>query len=348
MLATEGWMRLRRQYRYAHFFLDHVLGNRLRKNVLRSFLKPFCVTYHVTSRTHINPCALSWMPLSPSPEAPLADALALLRKIRKEIRMLHLTGGEPLLHPALSSITRTARSLGFEPLTLETNFTLMDENEDVLRHCHFVIVPMETVVVVKQAAKWQCDPLWIERLLNNLIHYGARQEEFGVRIVVKCILSERTIDETYDLMEFCFDNNLLFAPTTCFVLGQPDRELKSLPAYERLVDYIIARKKAGATILGNPESLRTLLAFENFPCHPTLAPHMAPDGEVFYPCFPQEGVGGNFLAERTLSTLHRRAEQSLSSGHEEWHDCRLHGYITNTWVLEHFFDRPLEGLGPPA
>lgn len=348
MLETEGWMRLRRQYRYAHFFLEHVLGNRLRRSVLRSFLKPFCVTYHITNRAHINPCSLSWTPLSLSQESSLAEALALLRKIRKEVRMLYLAGGEPLLHPALTTITQTARNLGFEPLVAETNFTMINEHEDVLRHCHFVVVPMETVEVVKQAAKWKCDPLWIERLLNNLIHYSARQKEFGVRIVVKCIISEETIDEAYDLMEFCFDKNLLFAPTTCFALGPPDRGLKSLPAYERFVDYIIARKKAGAPILGNPESLRTLLSFEQFPCYPTLAPHMAPSGEVFYPCFPHEGVGGNFLAERTLSTLHRRAEQSLSLWDEEWHDCRLHGYITNTWILEHFLDRPLEGLRSQA
>lgn len=335
-------MRLRRQYRYANFLFGHVLGNRLRRSVFRSYQKPFCVTYHVTDRSHVNPCALSWLPIDGCREAPLADTLALLRKIRKEVRMLHLAGGEPLLHPAITTITKTARGLGFAPLVLGTNFTLVNEREEVLNHCHFVVVPMETPVVVKQAAHWECDPIWVERLLKNLVHYGARQREFGTRIVVKCIIGEKTIGEAYDLMEFCFDNDLLFAPTICFNLAPPDKGLKDQPAYDRLVDYIVARKKAGAPILGNPESLRTLLAFEALPCSPTLAPHLAPDGGVFYPCLPSEEVGGNFLNERTLSTIHRRAEQALGDSNADWHDCRLHGYITNTWLMGHFLDKSLE------
>jgi organic radical activating enzyme len=327
--------------------LDHVLGNRLRKTLLRSFAKPFCITYHITDRTHINPCGLSRMPLSPCGEAPLSEALTLLRKIRKEVRMLVLAGGEPLLHPTITNVTGTARSLGFEPLVLETNFTLVNEAEEVLKHCHLVVVPLETADGLQQATQWGCDPLWVERIKKNLIHYGARQREFGVRIIVRCIIREEMVDETYDLMEFCFDNNLLFAPTTSSALGLPDQGLGSLPAYERLVDYIVARKKAGAPILGSPESLRMLLAFKSFPCHPTLALHMAPNGVVFYPCLGREEDAGNFLLERTLSSLHRRAEQSMGAWAEDWHDCRLTGYITNTWVLEHFFDKPLDGLARP-
>lgn len=348
MLETEGWGRLRRQFRYAHFLLDHVLGNRLRKTLFRSYAKPFCVTYHITDRTHVSPCGLSWLPLSPCPEAPLSETLALLRKIRKEVRMLVLSGGEPLMHPAITTVTGTARELGFEPLVLETNFTLVNEAEEILKHCHLVVVPLESADGPQQATQWGCDPLWVERIKKNLVHYGARQKALGFRLVVRCIIREEMLEETYDLMEFCFDNDLLFAPTTCRALGPPDEGLKSLPAYERLVDYIIARKKAGAPILGSPESLRMLLTFERFPCHPTLAPHLAPNGQVFYPCLDPGGAGGNFLLEKTLTSLHRRAEQSLSAWQEDWHDCRLHSYITNTWVLEHFFNRPLEGRAPPA
>ena len=335
---------LRRHYRYAHFYLNHVVGNRLRRTVRSSLLKPFCVTYHVTDRSHLAPVVGDRLAPGTSPEAPLADVLTLLKKVRKEVRMLYLSGGEPLLHPAVGTITTAARGLGFEPIVLETDFTLVDEHEELLQHCHLVVVPLETVEVGRQAARWQCDPRWVERLVGNLVHFGPRQDELGVRLIIKSVIGEGMIEGAYDLMEFCFEHNLLFAPTTSNSFDPPDRKLQSDPAYERLVDYIIARKKAGAPILGGPESLRRLMAFEDFSCYPTLAPHIAPNGELFYPCMPQKEAGGNLLDERTLTALYRRAEKSFRSLHGELHDCRLHGYITKTWLLEHFFDRSIEGL----
>lgn len=341
MYEPAGWDRLVRRYRYASFVLDHVLGNRIRA-IRRAYPKPCCVTFHLTSRRHIGPSPLCGLALTPGGEAPLASVLALLRKLRKEVRMLYLTGGEPLLHPALTTVTQTASSLGFRPLVVETNFALIDEREEVLEHCNLAVVPLQAASTSRQADFWKCDRRWVERIKANLLHYGARQKELGFRLVVKCIIGEETVDEVYDLMELCFDNNLLFAPTTTANLGLPDSSLKSLPAYERLVDYIIARKKAGAPILGNPESLRTLLAFEGFPCYPTLAPHVAPNGDVFYPCLLNAEVGGKLLFERSLGAIHRRADKSVSASHQEWHDCRLHGHMTHKWVLEHFFNRSLE------
>ncbi|MFQ5892876.1 MAG: hypothetical protein ACE5H5_01040 [Nitrospinota bacterium] len=346
MLEPAALMRLRRRYLHAHFLLHHVVSNRFRRTIRSSLLKPFCVTYHVTDRPHIGHAAFGQPALRASPEAPLADVLTLLKKVRKEVRMLYLTGGEPLLHPAIRPIARAAREMGFEPLVLETNFTLIDEHEELLQHCHLVVVPLETVEVGRQAARWQCDPGWVERLLRNLVLYGPRQEELGVTLIVKCVIGEGTIEGVYDLMEFCFEHNLLFAPTTAANLGLPDRRLQNEPAYERLRDYVIARKKAGAPILGGPESLRLLLAFEDFACYPTLAPHLAPNGDVFYPCLSQREAGGNLLGERTLAALNRRVNPLLRTRHEERHDCRLHSYVPKTWMFEHFLDRSLEGLPP--
>ncbi len=337
-------MRLHRQIRYTHFLVNHVVGNRLRRTIRRSLLKPFCVTYHVTDRTHVSPAASDQSALDGCGETPLADALTLLKKVRKEVKMLYLAGGEPLLHPAIGTIIRAARQMRFEPLVLETDFTLIDEHEALLHDCHMVVIPLETVGVEEQAARWGCDSRWVERLLRNLAMYGSRQDEFEVRLVVKCVIGEETIEGAYDLMEFCFENNLLFAPTTSATLERPDRGLQDEPAYERLVDYIIARKKAGAPILGGPESLRRLLALEELSCYPTLAPHLAPNGEVFYPCLPQKPSLGSLLTERTLTALSRQADPPLRPWHEEAHECRLQGQLTTTWMLEHFLDRPIEAL----
>jgi organic radical activating enzyme len=340
----EVWRPLRRHYRYAPFFVNHVVGNRLRRTIRRPFLKPFYVSYHVTDRSHVAPSPLAQLGLGPFRELDLAEVLTLLKKVRKEVRMLSLTGGEPLLHPAICHITGWARRLGFAPLVLETNFCLVDEMEDVLKHCHVVVTCLESVHEGLQASRWQCDPKWVERLLKNLAHYGRLQEEFGVRIIVQGLIQQETVKEAYDLMEFCFDNQLLFAPTPSGRLSLPDRRLQGEPAYSRLVEYLIARRKAGAPILGTPESLRRLLGFEDLSCHPTLAPHLAPSGELFYPCHLTGTEGGSLLDERTLSALNRKAERSLIHWRPDWHTCRLHGYLLNTWILENFLERPLEGL----
>lgn len=344
MDGPKAMMRMRRQARYAHFLLNHVVGNRLRRTIRRSLLKPFCVTYHITDRNHIGRPAPGQSALDGSGEASLAEALTLLKKVRKEVKMLYLAGGEPLLHPAIGTIIPAAGRMGFAPLVLRTDFSLIDEHESLLRHCHLFVVPLETVNAERQATRWGCDHRWVERLIRNLVRYGPRQGELGFRLVIECVIGGETVKGACDLMGFCFDNNLLFAPTTSATLDRPDRRLKGEPAYERLVDYIVARKKAGAPILGSPESLRRLLALEDLSCHPTLAPHLAPNGEVFYPCLTEGFSAGNLLSQRTLTSLSRNAGRSLRPWHEEAHDCRLQGQLTTTWMLEHFLERPIEAL----
>ena len=100
-------------------------------------LRPLIAAYYVTAQCNFNCAYCEYFGARRNAQAEaehdLERAVRVLKVIRTGVDSLILTGGEPLLHPAIDQlITRARREVKFRHLTLLTNASLLHDHEAIL------------------------------------------------------------------------------------------------------------------------------------------------------------------------------------------------------------------------
>jgi MoaA/NifB/PqqE/SkfB family radical SAM enzyme len=272
-----------------------------------SLLDPLVVTYYVTTNCNLN-CVycedfgarLNDPARIPSEE----DIQKILSVIRTATDNLVITGGEPLTHPKIGQIIQYAReNLGFKKITMLSNGFLLPQHENLLGHLERLVISIDSVNPVVWHKLIGTTQEYAEIILKNVVNYAARQQEFGLKMVVNCVLTPESLEHAWDVLEFCADNRMLVSFSPQALHNWPRYELLVSDEFKALVEKLIQAKSSGAPILGSLAYLETLTDFSTYKCYPTTAPRVMPDGELIYPCRPVEKEKDSFGGSINLKTV---------------------------------------------
>lgn len=253
-------------------------------------LRPLVVTYYVTTRCNLNCiyCEDFGARRNAQAEAPLPldQALQVLRVVREATDRVILTGGEPLLHPQIDELAARAKSdLGLK-LTMLTNAALLHEHRAVLPHLARLVVSLDTLHAQQWSQVIQVSESATRQIVDNIKTAAGLQSSLGFRMTINCVITPQTLDSASELMDFARQVGVSVSYSPQAVQNWPHYELLVQEKYKEFLRWLLREKEHGAPIATSSLYLRRLLDFQTYPCYPTLAPRVMPNGDLVYPCRP--------------------------------------------------------------
>lgn len=314
--------------------------NGWRRHVLRTnVVAPYAVTLYVTHKCNLA-CSYCTQkePDVFSDELPTAGTVQLLKRIRRETDSIVITGGEPTLRADIEELVEVARfECKFRSVLLITNGTLLDRKPGILGAVTGLVVSLDALS--SDPTNPLSKPAALPKVMENL---AFAKERLGNprRITISTVIEEWNIAEVERLLDWCGEQDFVFAAQSAQMEKMPNLALLKNPRYQALVDTIIARRRAGKqAINGTPRTIETLLRFRDFQCYPTMFPRVYPNGDVFYPCEPLRKIAGNLLRDGSLRKI-------FAAGKKKYGDippCQGICYLFGN-VLSHYYVNDFWGL----
>ena len=314
--------------------------NGWRRHVLRTnVVAPYAVTLYVTHKCNLA-CSYCTQkePDVFSDELPTAGTVQLLKRIRRETDSIVITGGEPTLRADIEELVEVARfDCKFRSVLLITNGTLLDRKPGILGAVTGLVVSLDALS--SDPTNPLSKPAALPKVMENL---AFAKERLGNprRITISTVIEEWNIAEVERLLDWCGEQDFVFAAQSAQMEKMPNLALLQNPRYQALVDTIIARRRAGKqAINGTPRTIETLLRFRDFQCYPTMFPRVYPNGDVFYPCEPLRKIAGNLLRDGSLRKI-------FAAGKKKYGDippCQGICYLFGN-VLSHYYVNDFWGL----
>ena len=261
-------------------------------------LNPLAVTFHLTSKCNLNCIYCEDFGAQRNPQSTSVlkthKVIQILEIIRSVTDKIIFTGGEPLLHPNIEEIIKKAKDdLQFRQVSLLTNGLLLHKRESLLPDINRLVVSLDTVDVNSLKTIINLPKDKVTKIIENVKTYSQRQEEFGYRMVINCVLTLENLAGVEQLIDFCRETNLSVSFSPQGINNWPSYDLLVSPEYKNLIAKLILLKKQGAPILGSHLYFNTLAKFKPFKCLPTLIPRVMPNGDLVYPCRPIEKQNGS-------------------------------------------------------
>src|SRR5262245_16585949 len=287
--ATPGWSVMRRLpleflLRYAY----NVLRLRLPGAADKSRVKPLMASLYLTTKCNFR-CVYcddgsgNLYPHLPEPSrlgtAAILHVLAILRRASPGIAV---TGGEPTLRPDLGAILTEITRLGFAPVALNTNGYLLDRHLDVLPHLDYLVVSLDSLDEGRSDALIDAGPgRQTRRVKRNLDLAREHRRQRGLKfdLVVNTVILPETIDDAWDVLEYCLDHSDFWTPMPHIVGKYPHPGLVDNPRWRELVQEIRRLKRRGMKIFANSRALTVIEDFARFECYPTTRPVVNPNGD---------------------------------------------------------------------
>lgn len=314
--------------------------NAWRRKALRTkIVAPYAITFYVTHKCNLA-CSYCTQkePDVFSDELDTAQTVELLRRIRKETDSVVITGGEPTLRSDIEEIVYAARFRHkFRSVLLITNGTLLDRKPGILSGVTGLVVSLDALAA--DPTNPLSKPAALPKVLENL---ELAKERLGNprRITISTVIEEWNIAQVARLLDWCGEQDFVFAAQSAQREKMPNLALLQNPAYQKLVEKIIERRRGGRQpINGTPRTIDTLLRFREFQCYPTMFPRVYPNGDVFYPCEPLHTIAGNLLRDGSLKKIFERGRKQFG----EIPDCRGICYLFGN-VLSHYHVNDFWGL----
>ena len=284
-------------FRLVRNYVGNVLKVKTMKNPR---LKPLFFTYYTNLSCNFD-CSYCGYPKRKQTESdkPLNtdDTIKLMGLLKDECPNIYFTGGEPTLRSDLEEIIRVSSEIGFKSISLNTNMSLIHKNMGTLKHLTNLIASFHTGKIGNGIETLNGSPRNLgEQIITNMQECAELQESEGFKMTMNYVVKRDTIAYVERVMEFCFDNKIRFAIVPGELEGGAvDENLRGNKKYIELINRVIGLKKEGKPIFGTKKYLETIRDFKPFKCHPTLTPHIYPNGDLFYPCQPMRKVAGNIL-----------------------------------------------------
>lgn len=332
---------LRGLLRYYPFVLKnfkHYFQNQYRRRLRRTnVIVPYAAVFYATHKCNLA-CTYCTQkePDVFSEELTTERTIDLLRIIRRETDSVLFTGGEPLVRNDIEELARAARrQLKFRSVLLVTNGTMLHRRHRLFDHLTSLIVSLDALAVDIRMP--MSKPAVLPKVLENLMLAKSRFPRPS-DITISTVIEEWNIGEIERILDFCGQHGFVFATQTALKEKMPNLRLPQNPAYRRLVDKILERRRQSAQpINGTPKLLRTLLEFGDFQCFPTMFPRVYPNGDVFYPCEPLKKIGGNLLREGSFKKVFARGKKLYGDIPACQGICYLFGNVVSHYYAKDFW-----------
>jgi MoaA/NifB/PqqE/SkfB family radical SAM enzyme len=251
-------------------------------------LKPLLLAFFVTYRCNLKCCYCDYARYNHShkfPELNTTQTIEIL-KLCRSIPAIAFSGGEPLLRDDIDLIVKTARYLGFKPISLFTNGLLLPKHEKILGDLDFLQISLDSldekiqdrIFAVKQSGL-------THQLIDIITFYARQQQKRHFRINLNAVLMPEQLDEILRLYHFArkIDIKLTICPQLSED-GQPVPALTADQKYFAVIDHLIKLKAENGTVMDTSEFLLHIRDFRTFHCYPYLTPRIYPDGKLVGPC----------------------------------------------------------------
>ena len=268
------------------------IGNIVRGTLLkREFLLPFVVVYHITYRCngHCAFCSRA-KDISQSNErcVDLDRLEVILRAIKKLAPTLYFNGGEPTLEPSLGDALKLARQIGFWPVCVGTNATILDKRPDVPKLADKLVVSLHAGTPLEHAKVLGISQRQGERVFDNIIQASQVAKSYGNTLTVNCVLAGNDIEESYGVMEFCVGHEIPFAVVPAIQKHMPmiaGADAEKLRAYRDFLGEVIRLKiRQPSAVVGIVSHLRHIQRLNRFQCRPSAIITISPEGNIVNPC----------------------------------------------------------------
>lgn len=260
-------------------------------------LKPLAFSYYVTLRCNFK-CSFCGFAQSGESvnELNTEKVIKLLMLIRESCSYIYFTGGEPLVRNDIVEILQAARQLRFKSVSVNTNLSLIHKRMEVLKYIDNLVVSINQMDDKKTASTKGISVRMAKQVRENLTTCLELREREKFSLTINCVVTRDSINDTPNVMEYCFQNNIAFAVVPAELeYGYLDKKLINDNGYKDLIRLITTYKTMGYPIFGSFPYLARILNTKNFTCYPTLIPHIYPNGDLFYPCQPMRQVAANIL-----------------------------------------------------
>ena len=227
----------------------------------------------------------------------LAQRKRILEVMRTGTSAVYFCGGEPTLVKDLPELTDTAWRLGYKPLMINTNGSMLHQLlarptwKRWLRQMDIIIVSLDGLSLPRLKELWGVKPEQVKQVFINLLLLRELSRHVGFKLCVNTVISPDTIDMAADVLDFVNDlGDVWFVPVPVNAHGGEagevafERDMVQRDDYRALAARILERKQAGHRLIGSERILRMLLEVAPYTCLPTLRPHVDPDGRIAWPC----------------------------------------------------------------
>jgi len=324
-----------------YILLKNFIINVIQWKLLKRYpLKPIFFTHYLTLRCNFkcNYCRLygEKNEMIFRNELNTKNTLNLLKIIKKESEHIYFTGGEPLLRRDLITILSESRRIKFKTVAVNTNMSLVDEQQGLLDHITSLVASLDSMNKEKYAKILGVNKIWVERVIRNILDCASLQKEKKYILTVNCVITPKTVQDVREVMDFCFSNNIRFAVVPAELSGgRPDPRLKTNYEYQSLIKDIIKAKNQGLPVFGSMNYLRTIYDFRSFECFAMLTPHTYPNGDLFYPCQPKLTVAANLLKKGSYKKALKQGIKSYGSFTKCGNRCHKACYIEPSSFVRH-------------
>lgn len=273
------------------------LENLLRVRVLRRDLTwPHVAVYHANYRCNAacSFCSreldiLNEKRIAKRPgELGLEKIAVIFGALRQLVGALYIAGGEPLLQRNIEEMLALARAIGFYPVAVNTNATLLDQRPEVPRYADITVVSIHAVDVDKTAKIFQVSRRLAEKSFKNIVEAVHVARRHGNRVVANCVLTEDNLGDAHDVLDFCLNHGITFGVVPAIEGYLPSIAAASaaqVAQYRAFLARVIEQKYYHPrSVQASNAFLHRMYELGRFDCRPTGILTVSPDGHVVNPC----------------------------------------------------------------
>lgn len=211
--------------------------------------------------------------------------------------MLYLSGGEPLLHPHLLEILKTAQNLKYDSVGISSNLITLDENLEILEYIDAIGVSIHSADVDVHARNLGVPRRLAERAFANLEMLRQEAPRRNIRVLVNCVINRENLATVMDMLEFSATRGFLLELVPANEHGRIPRDLHQNPDYIKLIDQLIELRRQGQArnLAGSTHYYEAIRDFKTFRCFPYGIANILPDGRLCTPCDVSEQYAINVL-----------------------------------------------------
>ncbi|MDP6543476.1 MAG: radical SAM protein [Phycisphaerae bacterium] len=211
------------------------------------------------------------------------DARRLIGILAAASDTLDITGGEPLMRDDLEELLVTARGLGMRTV-LNTNGMSLPDRPEIMDNCDVLVISLDSTCPDALGRITGQDAAGAQRILDAVQYAIDRRKQTATSVVLSAVAVPGRLSQAGKVLELAVVNDIGFQLSPQISGTEIHPDLPGAPAYLRLLDTAIARKRSGARVLGIERYLRGIRDLSDYRCHPLLMPTIRPDGAMYYPC----------------------------------------------------------------
>lgn len=141
---------------------------------------------------------------------------------------------------------KLARAMGFWPVAVNTNATLLDKRRDVCRFADRIVVSIHSTDVAVTAGIFRIQRSLAERMFANIRDGAAEARRHGNQLVANCVLTGQNTESAYGVLDFCLEHHIALAIVPAVEQYWPTIERadpKRQAAYVQFVERVITEKR---------------------------------------------------------------------------------------------------------